>query len=408
MRPEETALPNTRIQSAAPPPAEGALPAKGSLGALAFAHFVNDGYINYLPAILPVLLQQLSIPLALVGTLVLAIQGIGSLLQPVLGWWADRTGGRRFTLVGLALSAIGASLIGLAPSYWLLLVLLAIAGLGNSMFHPQTSAAARSLSGSRHGLRMSFFLIGGELGRGIWPSLASLLVLGVGLHGLWLLALPGLAIVLLLSRVTPSQAPQPVGSLRAALSDGGWRAGALVAFVGLRASTTYGVSTFVPLFWRARGGSLLGGASLISVMLLVGILGNLSGGFVVDRVGRRPVLLASSVLSAAFLTLFMVVDGYWLWVALALLGIATFATAPVTMLIGQDLFHRSRSLGSGVALGLGNLVGTVVVLVLGFVAASHGLEAPLWWIAGVSLLGVPFALLLTNGEIGEQAAGSRA
>ena len=154
-------------------------------------------------------------------------------------------------------------------------------------------------------------------------------------------------------------------------------------------------SAFVPLLWRARGGSLLGGASLISVMLLVGILGNLFGGFVVDRIGRRPVLLASSLLSALFLTLFMTVSGLWLWVTLALLGMAAFATAPVTMLVGQDLFSRNRSMGSGVALGMGNALGTVVVLVLGFVAASYGLEAPLWWIAGLSLLGVPFALLLT-------------
>lgn len=376
--------------------AETRPPAKGFLGALAWAHFLNDGYINYLPAILPVLLEQLSIPLALVGTLVLAIQGFGSLLQPVLGWWADRTGGRRFVLVGLALSALGASFIGLAPSYWTLLILLALAGFGNSMFHPQTLAAARSLSHSRHGLRMSFFLIGGELGRGVWPSLASLLVVWLGLHSLWLLVLPGLVTVLLLSRVTPSLPPQPVGSFRNALSGGGSAILTLVAFVGLRSSTTYGVSTFVPLLWRAKGGSLLGGASLISVMLLVGILGNLFGGLVVDRIGRRPVLLASSLLSAIFLSLFMMASGPWLWVALGLLGVASFATAPVTMLIGQDLFPRSRSLGSGMALGMGNALGTLVVLVLGFVAARYGLEAPLWWIAAISLLGIPFALLLTR------------
>ena len=131
-------------------------------------------------------------------------------------------------------------------------------------------------------------------------------------------------------------------------------------------------------------------------MLLVGILGNLFGGLVVDRIGRRPVLLASSLLSAIFLSLFMMASGPWLWVALGLLGVASFATAPVTMLIGQDLFPRSRSLGSGMALGMGNALGTLVVLVLGFVAARYGLEAPLWWIAALSLLGIPFALLLTR------------
>jgi FSR family fosmidomycin resistance protein-like MFS transporter len=364
------------------------------LGALTWAHFLNDGYINYLPAVLPVLLAKLNIPLALVGSLILALQGLGSLLQPVMGWTADRVGGKRFILIGLSLSTLGASLIGLAPSYWLLIGLLLIAGLGNATFHPQALASARALSRSREGLLMSFFLVGGEFGRGVWPSVAGLLVVGLGLGSLWLFAIPGVLTLLVLARFTPSLAPQPSQTARSAWSSQRGATLALVGFVGLRGVLAFGAVTFVPLLWDAHGGSLIGGASLISVMLVVGILGNVSGGVLADRIGRRPVLVGSSLLSAFFLALFLLADGPWLWVTLGLLGIAVFATAPVTMLVGQDLFPRSHSLASGITLGVGNALGAVVVFGLGFVAAQYGIAAPLWWIAGLALLGLPLAWVL--------------
>ncbi len=67
--------------------------ARLGLAALTWAHFLNDGYINYLPAVLPLLLVKFHIEIALVGSLIFALQGIGSLLQPVFGLKADRVGG---------------------------------------------------------------------------------------------------------------------------------------------------------------------------------------------------------------------------------------------------------------------------------------------------------------------------
>ncbi|MGC8490632.1 MAG: MFS transporter [Syntrophobacteraceae bacterium] len=364
------------------------------LAALTWAHFLNDGYINYLPAVLPVLLTKFHMRIALVGSLILALIGIGSLLQPFLGWRADRTGGRSFVLVGLVLSALGTSLIGLAPGYWPLIALLVVSGLGNAAFHPQALAAARSITGARAGTGMSFFLIGGELGRGVWPVVAGFLVMSLGLRSLWLFAIPGVLTMLLLLRSVPHLAPVPSRLARDSWQRNRGRILALVGFVGLRGMVTYGVVTFVPLLWHARGGSLVAGASLISVMLVVGILGNFSGGVLADHVGRRPVIISSSILSSVLLALFLFSNGIWLWVSLAFLGIATFATAPVTMLIGQDLFPKSHSMASGITLGAGNTLGAVAIFVLGFVANSYGIDAAMWCIAGLSLLGLPLALML--------------
>jgi FSR family fosmidomycin resistance protein-like MFS transporter len=370
-------------------------PTQLGLGALAWAHFLNDGYINYLPAVLPDLLAKLNIPLALVGSLILALQGVGSLLQPFIGWLADGIGGRRFVLIGLSLSAAAASLIGLAPSYALLIGLLLIAGLGNATFHPQALASARSLAETGEGLKMSFFLVGGELGRGVWPTVAGLLVAALGLHGLWLFAIPGALTLLLVAWVAPHMEPMPRKRIRDLWSGQRGPVLALIGFVGLRGMITFGVVTFVPLLWHERGGSLIAGASLISAMLIVGILGNLSGGVLADRIGRRPILVGSSLLSALFLAMFLFSRGPWLWVTLAFLGIAVFSTAAVTMLIGQDLFPRSQSMASGIALGVGNALAALVVFILSeFVTPSYGISTLFWWFAALSLLGLPLAWVL--------------
>jgi FSR family fosmidomycin resistance protein-like MFS transporter len=368
------------------------------LGALTWAHFLNDGYVNYLPAILPLLLSQFNIPIVLVGTLIFATQGIGSLMQPLTGLWADHRGGRGFVLAGLAMSAIGASLLGIAPNYPVLLLLLVVIGLGNSFFHPQALATTRSLTERHEAIHMSLFLVGGELGRGIWPGLAGLLVAWLGLHGLWVFAIPGALTIALLSIFAPSLNPRIETNGIGVTQPQHGKIFALVGFVGLRGMVSYGVATFTPILWHSQGGSLIGGASLISIMLIVGIFGNLSGGFLADRFSRRGVLMASSLLSALFLVYFLYSRGILLWFTLALLGVAVFSTAPITMLIGQDLFPSNRSLASGIALGIGNALGAAAVFGLGFVAGHFSLRAPFWWMAALALLGLPLAWMLTSRE----------
>jgi FSR family fosmidomycin resistance protein-like MFS transporter len=371
--------------------------AEVGLGVLAWSHFLNDGYINYLPAVLPDLLKKLDIPVALVGSLVLALMGVGSLLQPFIGWAADRVGGRAFILLGIGLSAVAASLIGVAPSYGLLIVLLIVAGLGNATFHPQAMSTARSVAGNREGLSMSVFSVGGELGRGVWPAVAGVLVTALGLPDLWLFAIPGALTLILLGRLAPRTEPQPRTAIEFKWAEKRGPVLALVGFVGLRGMLAFGVVTFAPLLWSEHGGSLIGGATLISVMLIVGIAGNLAGGIIADRIGRRPVLVVSSLLSAVFVVLFSFSSGAWLWVTLGFLGIAVFATAAVTVLVGQDIFPGSRSMASGIALGVGNTLGAVVIFLLSeFVVTSYGIDGLMRWFAGLALLGAPLALALPN------------
>jgi FSR family fosmidomycin resistance protein-like MFS transporter len=375
----------------------------GRLLGMSWAHLLNDGAANYLPGILPALLVGLHQPVSMAGALMGALILVQS-LQPLSGYLADRIGGKSLILLGLALSTTGGALLGFAHEIWLTVVLLALIGVGNTIFHPQSMAAIRGLGGAQSGARMSFFLVGGELGRGLWPSVTSLLVVGYGLGSLWLTAIPACFTLPLLARWAPSlpkrnRAESPIR----------WRnklrtISALVGFCSLRSFSIYAVVTFIPILWVQHGGNLVTGASIITTLLTVGIVGNLAGGQIADRFGFRfPLLIAMLVAAALIAMVPSIAGGALLWIVAALLGMALFLSLPMTVLTAQNVFPESRALGSGIALGASNAIGAAILFGVGLLATRIGVETLLYVVAAAAVVSALAATALPH----EHASGAR-
>ncbi len=378
-------------------PPDGALRApRGALsrmGWISWSHLLNDGCAFYLPAVLPRILVALHKPVEMAGVIVGALY-VWQTLQPLAGVWADNVGGPWFITLGLLGTLCGAGLVGLATNMGMLVFFLMVAGIGSAVFHPSALKAARTTLHDRPGLGLSIFLVGGEIGRGSWPLFAGILVAWFGLKALCFVALPGLLTLYFVYHALPDMPPRPAHAEKIR-----WRrhvgpVALLMAFSATRAVVMYGVTTFVPILWHSRGGKLVGGASLLTTMLIVGIIGNLSGGALVDRFGRRPVLIVSSFLLIFLTPSFLFVHGEMMWVAAGLFGIALFSTFSATLLIGQDIFPENRALGSGIALGLSNATGALLLMPLGFIA-HHGHYNRLFWIfSGMAVLMFCFAFTL--------------
>lgn len=368
---------------------------RSRLTGMAWTHLLNDGASNYLPGVLPAILVSMNLSVSYAGVFMAALV-IGQAAQPLVGMVADRIGGRAFIFAGLIGTTLGGALVGLMPGYWSLIGVLVAIGLSNSLFHPQALAGVRSIGGTRLGASMSFFLVGGELGRGAWPLVTSWLVTVRGLDALWMLAIPTALTLPFLWRWAPIVAPRRKDAAPLRLREHAAPLGCLLAFSTLRSLMIYSVVTFLPLLWYQQGGSLTGGASFVTVLLIVGIVGNLGGGSLADQVGRRPVVICAIVAAVALLTAFMWSSGLLSWVLLALLGIALFATVPLTILIAQDVLPENRSLGSGIALGLANALGALCVTVLGPVAAAWGPATALWVTVVCGIVAVPLAVALPD------------
>lgn len=361
----------------------------GGLVALVWAHFLNDGLANYLPGILPFLGIALHLPLAPIAGL-MSVLLFGQMLQPVSGILADRIGGRGFALWGPILTTVGVVGVAVTRTYWMLAILFLITGIGNTIFHPQALSITRSIAQKRQGVTMSVFLIGGEVGRALSPLVAGWVVATMGLKFLWVMAIPLALTWPWMTRSVPKLPRQvrhgnPI-KWRKHLKPGL----TLIAFSGLRALMLYGLSTFLPILWHHRGGSLVAGASLVTTFVGTGVIGTLGSGAMMDRLGKQVVLWGSSIATLIFVSLVPFVSGIWLWPLVAILGIAVFGTFPITLLIGQDIFSENPAMGSGVALGLANGLGALLLPLWGLLADKVGVNHAMWTAAGLTVLSFLF------------------
>lgn len=380
----------------------------GPVVSLAWAHFLNDGAANYLPGILPAMLVALGLPVAYAGG-IMAILIIGQGLQPVTGLLSDRLGGRALPIAGLAGTSLGAAWLGWTHGLGGLVAALVLIGVANSFFHPPALATVRRASGGSGERAIAVFSAGGEIGRGLWPLLASLVVAAWGLHDLWLLSLAAIPTLPWLWRQVPPLPRRRAGAsawrgLRAA-----WRPmSSLLAYSALRNVMLLAVTAFVPLLWQERGGSLVTGAALITTMLMVGILGNFGAAFLAQRWGRQRLVFWATAMACALLAAYLFAAGIWIWLLLAALGIAIFSTLPLTVIMGQDLLPRNHALGSGLALGFANALGAVGVALLGLLAARWGSMGVLWAGEACGLAALAWAHFLPRGPMrpGEPIAGA--
>ncbi len=366
------------------------------LAAMSWTHFLNDGGAFFLPGILPAVIRHLHQPLYMVGPIVGSIY-IGQILQPLFGIWADHVGGKFFVIAGLVVCVGTASLIGLSPNVWILIALVLLSGLGSTAFHPQALSAARSLSGKRHAQGMAVFLVGGELGRGVWPLLASVIVVHLGLPYLWLIAIPTILTVPWLLRAVPSQGAKPLGGGKISIRSHLKPFLMLVGFSAFRNFAVFGSIAFIPIMWHLRGGALIQGAGILSTLLVTGIIGQIAGGTAADKWGRRHVLMISSMAMLVLLPILPHVAGAWLYVVAGLLGIACFSTYSSTLVIGQDIFPENRAMGSGIALGFSNAIGAIGLFPLGYAAATWGITS-VFYILTCACVGMLMMSLTFSGD----------
>ncbi len=370
------------------------------IGWLSWTHFLNDGIVNYLPGILPFMLAERHVPETLAGgfmTALLLAQG----LQPLSGWLADRMGGRVMVLGGVALSTISAALVGWAHPIWLLILLLIFTGIGNTAFHPQALSITRRNVGARQGAVMSVFLVGGEIGRSLGPLAAGLIVHSLGLPWLWLLAMPLLVTYPFVLKVIPPAEKKPRQNAAIAFNRHLKPGLSLLCYAVVRSATTYEMATLAPILWHQHGGSLVTGSALVTVLIGVGIVGNIIGGTLNDRFGKGTVLVGTSILAIVSLIGFATLSGFWIWPSLGVMGIALFGSSSTTMLIGQDIFSENPGLGSGVALGLANGLGAIMVIPLTYIAGHFSSQVTVGILALLTLITIPaiYGMPLKRKEI---------
>ena len=152
----------------------------GILAAISFCHLLNDMMQSLLPALYPMIKSSYRLSFGQSGLLTFTFQFTASLLQPLVGVFADKSPRPYSLAAGMGFTLVGLLLLAFANSYALLLLAAALVGTGSSVFHPESSRVARMASGGRHGLAQSVFQVGGNFGSAAGPLLAAFIVLPRG------------------------------------------------------------------------------------------------------------------------------------------------------------------------------------------------------------------------------------
>ena len=356
-------------------------------------HLVNDTYSAFLAPLLPLIQQQLGIGYALAGSLAIFTQ-LPSVLNPFIGYLADKVSVRYFVILAPAVTATVFSSLGLAPSYVALAMLLFVGGISIAAFHAPAPAMIAKVSGQRIGAGMSIFMATGELARTLGPIVAIAGVTWFGLDGMWRLAIFGwlmsAILYLRLRRVAATPRGPEVTSLDAFWAKAKRLFPTLTWLLAGRAFLVAALTTYLPIFMSdEREASLWLAAGALTILQAAGVVGALAAGTLSDKVGRRRVLLVVSVAAPPLLLAF-VYGPAWLAVPLLIaLGLASLSTQPVVLALVQDQFPQNRALANGIYLAITFLLQAVAIWAVGALADSTSLTTAYAASALLALVSIP-------------------
>jgi FSR family fosmidomycin resistance protein-like MFS transporter len=344
-------------------------------------HLTVDSYVGVIPVLYPLLIGRFQLSLATVGLVSLAYGGMAAISQPLFGLLADRFG-TRFTGLTLAWTAITFSVLGFVNSFPLLIALALASGLGSGAFHPLGALDVRGLLPAwRRSLGMSIYVTAGTVGVAAGPLIGILLFGAFGIHGTGVLVLPGLVAggyLLWRMRALPSLATSAVrqaGQIKQAVP-----LFALAAVIGVMMSRSWTVNAFqafTPTWYRQLGYGPEFYGPLATTLVLASAVGTVGCGSLADRYGRRTVILATLVLTVPAVLLYTMYPGPWAFATAILIGFLAASTAPLLLLMAQQLMATRAGLASGLVMGLGFVTGAIGIPINGAIADAIGLQKSL-------------------------------
>lgn len=379
---------------------------------LSAGHFANDFFSGAMGIMLAAQDDVIGLSEPEIGLASGIFLGI-SITQPFLGWLSDRLSIPHLMILGPAVTALGLAVVGLAPSFAIILLGAVLGGFGNAMFHPSGLAGARAFGGeARKGGSIALFMVAGNGAFAISPFIAGFALQAFGPSGI----LPFVLINLVLMptifmrlgtdlRTTLDGKQKPVKAkdgavAKAQLVRKRWYQTTTVIItvylliVLMRGVIYQALNTFLPTFYKDQGLELGIAGSATSVIFVFAALGGFVASSLSDRLPRLPIV-SLSLLSIAPLTwLLLSADGFWLFAISVPLGIALGAHWPIVLMIGQEVLPGGASGSSGLAFGWGFVANAAGTILVGAIADAVGLQDTLQYAALLPLLGAVLVFLL--------------
>jgi FSR family fosmidomycin resistance protein-like MFS transporter len=390
--------------------------------AISFSHLLNDTMQSLIPSTYPLLKRSLHLDFSQLGIVTFCFQLTASLLQPFVGLYTDRRPQPFSLAAGMCFSGAGLALLSQAGSFPMVLVAVALVGIGSSIFHPEASRLAYLASGGRRGMAQSVFQLGGNAGAALGPLLAAQIIAPYGQSRIiWFCLIALLAMIVLIrtgawyrsnlgrrktrqsstarsaangqSGITPS-ADSPVSRVRVV-------AALLILLVLIFSKYFYmaSMSSYYTFFLMDKFHVSVQTSQMMLFLFLFAVAaGTMIGGPVGDRIGRKYVIWASILGVAPFTLLMPYASLFWTGVLSVLIGVILSSAFSAILVYAQELVPGKVGLIAGLFFGLAFGMGGIGAAVLGRLADHTSIRHVFRLCAFLPLLGLLTSLLPDVGK----------
>jgi FSR family fosmidomycin resistance protein-like MFS transporter len=375
------------------------------LAAISLCHFLNDLVQSVIPAVYPILKSSYGLDFGQIGLITLTFQVTASILQPVIGSYTDKRPTPNSLPIGMAFTVCGTLLLAAAPSYAIVLLAVAMVGMGSAVFHPESSRVARVASGGRHGLAQSFFQVGGNAGSAMGPLMAAFIVLPSGQRSIAWFSIVAVLAMLILTRVSRwykrHQLAKSTGRVMHRDAASGLSRGkvklALAVLVALIFSKyVYMVSlTSYYTFYLIQKFHLSVHSAQVHLFVFLGAVaaGTFMGGPIGDRIGRKYVIWCSILGVLPFTLMLPYANLFWTGILTVLIGLVLASAFSAILVYAQELVPGRVGTISGIFFGLAFGIAGIGAALLGQVADKMGIEFVYRACAFLPAIGLLTALL---------------
>lgn len=373
--------------------------------ALSFSHLLNDTLQSLIPAIYPLVKNSLKLSFSQIGLITLTFQLSASILQPLVGIFTDKRPQPYSLAIGMTFTLAGLISLAFAHHFAIVLISVALVGVGSSIFHPEASRLAHMAAGGKHGMAQSLFQVGGNAGSALGPLLAAAIIVPFGqFNVIWFSLAALLAIIVMLNiskwyranahRIKAKKKVQHITTTKLPTSKVVFSIAILLVLIFSKYFYMASMTSYYTFYLMDKFHLSVQSSQVYLFIFLFSVaLGTFMGGPVGDRIGRKYVIWISILGVAPFSLLLPHVNLFWTGVLSVFIGIILSSAFSAILVYAQELIPGKVGMVAGLFFGFAFGMGGIGSALLGKLADQTSIQYVYQVCAYLPLIGLLTAFL---------------
>lgn len=373
---------------------------------LSAGHLLVDFNQGALASLIPFLVLEKDLSYAIAASLVLYMNLVSSIVQPLFGIISDKKTNLWILPLSLLFASGGICYLGFAEDYIHQVIGVLISGIGIAAYHPDSSKLVNTITTNNLGKNMSIFSVGGNLGFGISPIIITLIMATLGFKGISLILIPTIIITVLIIKLIVLDENTVNASVKDLNNDkeykNDWKSFSLLSVVLFgRSIIFYGLNTFLAsyLISELSQTKTMGNIAL-SILFISGAVGTLLGGKIADKIGFTKIINGSFLIMPILIIILALSNNAIISIIMLIpIGLSLFATYSPIVILGQKFLPKNKGFASGVTLGLSMSIGGIVTPLLGKIGDIFNLQVVIFILSIIAIIGAIFSFTIKDKSI---------